>query len=350
MDRFLRKKILLANKIRDQLILMERQRFESLARRLEHLLDSVEQFKSNYEKLKICLSKHWLSSAQQVALRNTRGGDAFYHDISDIRRHAENCVTTIPPVSEIYAELIQAEKEFDGFEIDETASAISVETDIIELENIYLGKFKIKLYVDSMSDNHRSNLYKVIALDPHPPNCNHSVTHPHVKDDYLCEGDAADAIAAALAGGRICDFFTLVNSVINTYNSGSPYVSLDDWEGESCYECGSSISGDERSYCSSCDNDFCDYCSSYCHICDETKCLRCLSKCPVCGEQVCKSCLTNCPDCDAVLCEDCLKENKCSCKEEQQLEENENDGQTVNSDDQQQSSDGSQENNPTVAA
>ena len=58
-------------------------------------------------------------------------------------------------------------------------------------------------------------MYRVVALDPHPAGSDESVTHPHVRDEQLCAGDAAAAIRSALAGGRICDFFLLVRSVLD---------------------------------------------------------------------------------------------------------------------------------------
>jgi hypothetical protein len=47
-------------------------------------------------------------------------------------------------------------------------------------------------------------------MDPHPSSRNNEVTHPHVSGERLCAGDAGAAIEAAIASGRICDFFVLV--------------------------------------------------------------------------------------------------------------------------------------------
>ena len=38
--------------------------------------------------------------------------------------------------------------------------------------------------------------YRVIALDPHPATKSESITHPHVQDERLCEGEGHAAIAA----------------------------------------------------------------------------------------------------------------------------------------------------------
>ncbi len=41
-------------------------------------------------------------------------------------------------------------------------------------------------------------------------------------------------IRTALEQGRLCDFFSLVRSILNTYSPDSPYVSLYDWCGVAC--------------------------------------------------------------------------------------------------------------------
>jgi hypothetical protein len=66
----------------------------------------------------------------------------------------------------------------------------------------------------------------VEAVDPNPATNDEEVTHPHVKSNGLCAGDATVPIQAALQDGRICDAMLLVNAVLQHYNPASPYVSL----------------------------------------------------------------------------------------------------------------------------
>ena len=106
-----------------------------------------------------------------------------------------------------------------------------------------------------------------------------------------------------------------------TYNPESPYVSLDDWFGTTCYECGYVMPPDEVRWCEICGHDYCGECAGYCHRCDETTCLGCLRTCPVCEEPTCISCMTVCPDCGRDLCGLCLEETLCPCHEEEETDD-----------------------------
>ena len=72
------------------------------------------------------------------------------------------------------------------------------------------------------------------------------------------------ALQAALEVGRLCDFFLMVRQVLRTYNPDSPYVSLDNWEGKQCSDCGDFINEDCRCYCELCDRTYCEQCMSVC--------------------------------------------------------------------------------------
>jgi hypothetical protein len=197
------------------------------------------------------------------------------------------------------------------------------------LEDHYFGEFEIQLRLGNLAEMKRhSSTYRIVALDPHPASCNEAVTHPHVSDEHLCEGDAGAAIESALTNGRICDFFQLVHSVLTTYNPRSPFVSLDDWEGRPCHDCGYTMHSDNSSWCTSCEEDFCEDCSSYCRSCDETTCLGCLQNCEACNDPVCPSCMTTCPDCGRSICKSCKDEVLCPCVKEN--EENEDDSDQDN--------------------
>jgi len=108
----------------------------------------------------------------------------------------------------------------------------------VTLDGVYLGLFKIQLELDKLCKLYRDSPYCIIALDPHPAATSDEVTHPHVSNERLCEGDGSAAIKATLEEGRLYDFFTLVKNILNTYSPDSPYVALMDWDGEPCYDCG----------------------------------------------------------------------------------------------------------------
>ncbi|MEI8373292.1 MAG: hypothetical protein WCJ35_10725 [Planctomycetota bacterium] len=212
--------------------------------------------------------------------------------------------------SAIYQDLRALQGEFDKVEIDLTAHELTVTTETIELEGVLLGEFQIKLYWTDIGQT--SHPYRVVALDPNPAARREDVTHPHVQDEQLCEGDGRAAIAAALAESRFYDFFLLVNQVLHSYGEGSAYVELSDWDGTPCADCGTSVSDDDRYYCHRCDSTLCDSCSSNCQGCDNSHCTSCLQACADCGELYCSSCLKACPVCRKRFCPDCRQEGLCT--------------------------------------
>ena len=315
----------LAEIIHHQLQLLQGSRYGEVIRRTQDMIENLGQLRRTSDLLAICLGRNWNAAAGQMTdriVQNLR--DLPYH-AGELEQMAESSKMKMPPIRDILADLQQTQEEFDQFKYVEDGELLVVTTEAIELEGWHLGEFEIQLHIASLAEMKRhSSIYRIVALDPHPAACNESVTHPHVSDEHLCEGDASAAIQAALTNGRICDFFQLVMAVLTTYNPNSPYVALADWEGRPCYDCGYTMSADDTHWCSSCENDFCDDCTSYCRRCDETTCRGCLEECTVCGDLVCSSCKTTCPDCGRLICRNCLDEQQCPCIEErQENEENE---------------------------
>ena len=101
----------------------------------------------------------------------------------------------------------------------------TTDTDPITLEGVYLGPFSIRLNVDLLEAGRTdASAFQAVALDPHPASSSDTTTHPHVRDDYLCAGEASEPISAALREGRVADAFLLVRSVLTNYNRSSPFI------------------------------------------------------------------------------------------------------------------------------
>jgi hypothetical protein len=218
--------------------------------------------------------------------------------------------------TELLAELGQIRGDFGSFTYNAKQGILSVETDAIELEDQYLGPFDIHLDIRSLGHADPRHIYKVEASDPHPASGESGVTHPHVSDDHLCEGEASLPIRNALQAGRLGDFFTLVDRVLNTYNGASAYVALDRWEGSSCLDCGDHIRRDEGYSCERCDQEFCGDCSYTCIECERTVCRQCSIRCSGCDDRLCAGCDTGCSECGDQFCSKCLKDGLCEgCRE-----------------------------------
>jgi hypothetical protein len=325
-----RKLVRVAQKIREQLQSLVQTRTRAVILRTEVLYTAQAQLKSLRRQLQVALARGWNAAADKLARRIA----LVVRDLPMYSQNVERLVEargtiTVPFARCLLDDLQQLKNELDGLRYHAGQSILAVTTESITLEDVYLGPFEIQLFLNSLARDEPHSAYEIVALDPHPAGCNSDVTHPHVSDQRLCAGDAVTPIGAALSSGRICDFFLLVRSVLTTYNSGSPYVSLDDWHGSSCYDCSYTIASDDCRWCSACDHDFCGECASYCHVCDETICNGCLEECPACDEHVCPSCLTRCPDCGDPICKNCLQVGGCPCKEEEECHEDEQDNTTA---------------------
>ncbi|HVX63244.1 MAG TPA: hypothetical protein VHC19_21665, partial [Pirellulales bacterium] len=210
------------------------------------------------------------------------------------------------------------QEEFEEVDADFGEGTIAVTTEPITLSDIFLGPFQIRL---AWRDLDEPSPYRVIALEAHPAGTNDGVTHPHVQDEQLCEGEGRQAIEAALAQGRIGDFFLVVAQTLRTYSQGHAYVELSRWRGLVCSDCGAHVDEDEQCVCERCDAEVCSGCSSSCHSCDRGLCSDCATSCEDCQQPLCESCQTACAGCQKMCCEGCLDEGLCSaCQADQEQE------------------------------
>ncbi|NQV23023.1 MAG: hypothetical protein HQ518_01540 [Rhodopirellula sp.] len=215
----------------------------------------------------------------------------------------------VSTVHEILADLRSLQGEFDIVKVDMKRRTITVQTDTIELEGVVLGQFEIVLGWRHLGER---AAYDVIAVDGSPAATSEDTTHPHVQSNSLCEGDGQAAIRNALSEGRLFDFFVLVRQILETYNSASAYVKLEDWHGSECPDCGRTMHDDDSSLCDLCSTTTCYECTTGCGSCDDRFCSDCIRSCPDCDNSTCSSCLTKCADCDDDFCKGCLDDELCS--------------------------------------
>lgn len=282
---------------------------------MTHLKDLLSQ-REKCVRRGFCLSVEKIDKTISYSINRIRDGlDYVYNQVTK--------KSTGLNLKDLIDDLNALKNSFPSLKI--VRGRISVVTDPIELENIYLGRFKIILNMTAnLSD--MKDFLMIEALEPNPPRGKGGVTHPHVQDRLLCAGDGHDILMDALSQGRIEDFFNLVITILNTYNHVSPYVPLDEWEGESCCSCGERVDEDSCSGCGKCGENVCNECSSYCeacsssycsehgggscHGCGNWSCSNCCethSECSGCDESYCDGCLSRCDKCDCLMCEDCAK-------------------------------------------
>lgn len=222
------------------------------------------------------------------------------------------CAVTLRDVHEEVEALFE---EFESVHCDLRAGTLSVTTEPIELEGVDLGRFVIRLDLDRLRRNDVQP-YDVIALDQRG-SLSGGYTHPHVAAETLCEGDGKSAIRRALAEGRLVDFFNIVGSVLQTYNAGSAYASLDEGDGITCGDCGGTWNSDEIGSCDCCGESVCDECYSRCTQCEACCCAECSPVCKGCDQTYCRRHLRRCAGCQELNCEECLSDNLClECRDD----------------------------------
>ena len=252
--------------------------------------------------------RKWLAAEKIYKLRLERSTQELRTSLERIfpDRQPFNQVAS---VLEIYRDLVALEKEFSEVSIDLQEREISVRTEPLVLEEVELGPFEMILSWEQLSNCGRP--YRIEALEPNPAASSDEITHPHVQDKTLCEGDARPMLELALQSGRLFEFFLVVVQTLRTYNPDSPFVSLAQWFGVPCHDCGSTVDEEDRIRCEHCEVIVCSECYACCASCDRCCCAGCYTTCSSCDEVLCDACRLVCECCQQPYCERCLDHENC---------------------------------------
>lgn len=309
----------IASTVRRQLMRARINDLDRVAERRAHLAQRMRRLVGLAELLSRAASVHYSGAARRLQQRYDYQlaellNEIHHHQAS--RDQDGRPDRPLPTPRQIFEELNQLEEEFGGWNLERASQCLSVDTDPVVLEGIALGRFRISLELNRIAEGVTAHPLRIEALDPNPAAGSDHVTHPHVSDRVMCMGEATTTISSALRDGRLADVFLLVRNVLNTYNPDSPYISLDDWDGDPCLDCGDRVYGDNRCWCELCDRDYCDQCVGTCQDCNNTTCYSCLSTCDHCEDTFCNSCMKQCADCNESCCADCLDDDLCpTCHE-----------------------------------
>jgi len=256
----------MANRIQDALTKLRTEQSQEGINLLVSFTSQLQELNDNHGKLGKAINCHWYAATRRFRSRITRTINDISYMLQRNKQLLDMSENSNPRLSVLVAELKQVQADCGDIDFDRNKNTISIVTDPIELEDIHLGSFKIQLELNKLSQLHKDSPYYCIALEPNPAAASEDTTHPHVSNEKLCEGDGSVSIRSALEQGRLCDFFTMIKSILNTYNPDSPYVSLSDWDGTPCYDCGYACDRENSYYCCFCDRDYCEDCSSYCRL------------------------------------------------------------------------------------
>lgn len=320
----------LASRLQDQIMAGRRESIDRLLWRLGSCISGQQHLSRLRERLDTCREADHQSAIECLKGQLGRFLPELVEQLTVLQGLLQAGRQPVPSCNELIAELEQLRREFDGFSYEHREKTLSVTTDDIVLRDEPLGPFEIRLSLSAVGQPEpRHGSYQVVAIDPHSAAGDENVTHPHVSDSRLCEGDASMAIRNALSSGRLSDFYILIARVLSTYNPGSAYVTLDRWTGNSCSDCGSTINSDESYICDRCEAEFCSECTNACVRCDRTVCHECGRSCAGCDQTICLRCVAECSECSGQFCEDCLTDGRCGKCRDEQKEDKDHEEQTA---------------------
>jgi len=259
------------------------------------------------QRLRHADNQGWRAASQSLIHDVDYATHRFQREMEGLRQSllARSQPEDIASSRDIANDLLALGGEFAEVSIDLQEHSVSVLTAGIELEDVYLGSFRIVLVWERIGQR---PAYSCDAQEPNHPQDREDITHPHILDHQLCEGEGAASIKASLRAGRLYDFFLLVRQVLGTYNAESAHVALANWNGGlSCHGCGSWVSEDDYSCCDRCDDSVCSDCSWMCSSCSCSVCSECSSFCSKCDERYCMPCLATRDGKTLLLCETCLE-------------------------------------------
>lgn len=217
----------------------------------------------------------------------------------------------VPSTRLLYEELRAVDEEFGGLDIRRGGREIGAITETIVLEGVPLGPFRIELHADALNMERPASAFRIVALEPNPAAEREEITHPHVSGEEPCLGDALGPVGAAVLDGRLADAMALVAGVLRTYNAGSPFVQLEEWEGAPCDDCGAICSPEQTAACDACGRVVCTVCLRACRACGSVHCAECLITSDVSATLVCESCLRTCRVCHANAAPGELEDGRC---------------------------------------
>lgn len=268
---------------------------------------ATDAMESEYESLlrhcrnhRLAIERGWYAASENVRRKIEHCARYLEQSVFRLCRSADIEPTKrVVSLRDIYLDLLHLADEFDDVQIDRYS--VSVVTEPIEFEGIDLGRFRISICIDGLD-------YSIEALEPNPSH--NGYHHPHLTSEsgQLCEGEGRRTIDSATASGRILDLFVVLRSILETYNSESPYCSIEEWSGNSCESCGGHYDSENSGgYCCRCDTEHCDDCVTYCVGCEDTICHSCVQNtCENCGCSLCSAdCGQSCTECARLICGHC---------------------------------------------
>jgi len=120
---------------------------------------------------------------------------ALDQQVNFLREHLYRQVEQDNPDSPLtpshwFGELSQIEDEFDEIRVDISKGTVTVRTERIVFNEVVLGRFDVVFFWNRIITLAGSRCFDIVAVDANPARGKDGVTHPHVRDEKVCAGDA----------------------------------------------------------------------------------------------------------------------------------------------------------------
>ncbi len=211
----------------------------------------------------------------------------------------------LPTLNDCYDQLDAMDREFGTCELSHDKRSIIVVSHEVKLQNILFGRYRIRIQLDRIETDHRS-FYFVNPVSDECPKVDGS-SHPNMRNEHLCEGAGGEAMTKAFTEGRLYDCVILINNILQTYGSESPYVELVRFEGPSEAE-------EETRCCSNCSDQINEEDLYGCYACGDSVCPGCVHYCSVTGQHFCTECVEHAQETDAPCSSRCSSIGHSNCE------------------------------------
>jgi len=145
-----RKLVRVAQSIRDQLSCIARKRDTSLAQQLGRLTGIIHQLDRMRRKLNISMLRGWDASTIKLCGQVPQVLRDIHYYLGAAQREADACEIGVPSLRTMLDDLHQLRVEFGDVAYRPECEGLSVITDDIELKDVFLGPFEIRLEPDGL--------------------------------------------------------------------------------------------------------------------------------------------------------------------------------------------------------
>ena len=151
----LRKQFWFANHILNALSRQLHCQYNDILTKTQKLQKKLQEVTAETRKIQKANDRQWLAAAGKSKSRLERTLSDLPFLISNAKQLLDKRVNSTPTFRDLLAEFAQLEDEFCCVEFDFENKTLSITTESISLDDIYLGEFKIQLYIDKLTEARR---------------------------------------------------------------------------------------------------------------------------------------------------------------------------------------------------